>query len=148
MKVRHPNKYDRKAASRAAAIDFKLPSRTQQQFREEADVNTIVKRFNLTGHMPTARSLPEYGDFSTVDDFQSAMQQLRRSQESFNALPAHLRDRFENRPDKFLAFLQDEGNEDEARRIGLLPKKPPQSAQEPSPAPTPPATPPAPATAA
>lgn len=124
MELRKPFHYDVAAASAAAQTFVSSETKTQQQDRDAADINQIVRRFGLTGQLPRPKSLPEYGDFSAVIDFQGAMQELRRSTESFQELPALVRDRFSNDPSKFMLFLQDPDNVDEARKLGLLPKKP------------------------
>lgn len=135
MPIRKPFSYDRKKASLEARTPTTGVSRTQQQFRDDVDINTLVRRFGITGELPVARNLPEYGDFTEVTDFQTAMQSLRRSQETFDALPAALRDRFQNDPARLLHFLGSEDNREEARKLGLL-------RPEPLPEPEVPSTPP------
>lgn len=111
--------------------------RTKQSFKEECDINTIIRRFLRTGIMDFAqKNEPRYGDCTGVE-YQSAMQTVAAARSLFNELPAELRNRFENDPAQFLDFVQDEKNTDEARALGLL--------KTPAPAPTEPeATPPAP----
>lgn len=125
MTVRLPYRYDRRAASEEAQVfTDSVPSKTQQSFREEVDINTIVRRFRLTGSMPPARSVPQYGDFSQVTDFQTALNELRRSQEVFMSLPARIRERFANDPGRLLDFVGDPESLEEARKLGLVPKAP------------------------
>lgn len=97
-----------------------LPSRTKQEFAEEVDINTIVRRFGLTGELPTNVPQVMVGDFTQVIDFQSAMDLLVRTREMFDAMPADVRTRFDNKPEKFLEFTSDERNRDEAIRLGLV----------------------------
>lgn len=109
--------------------DF-APSKTQQQFADEVDINTIVRRFGVTGQVPAPVNLPTYEDFSHVVDFQTAMQLVRQSAEEFATLPATVRDRFNNDPGQLLEFLGDVRNRDEAVRLGLIesPSPPPVAA--------------------
>lgn len=99
-------------------------SQTQQQFAEDADINTIVRRFGLTGEMPQNFHTPLLGDFSQVHDFQSAMNVVRAAEESFLTLPPDLRARFNNDPNALIHFMSDPSNATEAERLGLTPKTP------------------------
>lgn len=93
---------------------------TQQQFAEEVDINTIVRRFGLSGELPETFSMPVSGDFTEVTDFHSAMNIVRSAQESFMQIPAEVRARFANDPARLYEFLNDAGNRDEAAKLGLL----------------------------
>ena len=95
------------------------PSLTQQQFKEEADINTIVDRFMKTGVMPDAVSMPQYVDYEGVFDFQSAMNVVRQADENFMRMDAKVRARFNNSPQQFLEFFANPDNAEEAVRLGL-----------------------------
>lgn len=100
------------------------PTKTQQQFREEADINTIVRRFKVTGLAPQGVRVPQYGDFTAAVDFRQSMDAIRAAQISFMAMPAKVRERFGNDPQSFLEFCSDANNLDEMRKLGLaVPKK-------------------------
>nr|QJB18865.1 MAG: internal scaffolding protein [Microvirus sp.] len=94
-------------------------SLTQQQFKEEADINTIVNRFLKTGVLPTPTTFPQYVDFEGVFDYQSAMNLVRAADESFMRMDAKVRARFNNSPQEFLEFFANPENVDEAMRLGL-----------------------------
>jgi phage internal scaffolding protein len=94
-------------------------SLTQQQFKEEADINTIVDRFMKTGHLPDPVSMPQYIDYEGVFDFQSAMNVVRQADENFMRMDAKVRARFNNSPQEFLQFFANPDNVDEAIRLGL-----------------------------
>lgn len=112
--------YDMDAVSRATAVVNTEPTMTQQNFRDEVDINTIVKRFGLTGEMPEDFRAPEYGDFSDVTDFQSAQNAVLAAQAAFMEMPAGMRARFENNPQLLMEFLADKENLAEARELGLV----------------------------
>ncbi|WNK14480.1 MAG: internal scaffolding protein [Microvirus sp.] len=131
--VRNAYNYDRDAASNEAGLDFtNEETLTQQQFAEECDINTIVRRFGLTGEMPTDLRMPVSGDFTGISDFQTAMNVVTSAQEEFMRMPAELRYRFNNDPARILQFLNDATNKDEAIKLGLLPE-PPEQPREPEP---------------
>lgn len=130
--LRTPYNYDADAVSRETGLACADPTRAQQQFKEDSDINTIVKRFGLTGQLPDNVRVPVEGDFSNVTDYQSAMNVVRRAQESFMEMPADVRERFGNDPGKFVAFVNDKNNLDEARKLGIA-----VAAPVPAPAPEP-----------
>lgn len=101
------------------------PSLTQQSFKDECDVNLIVKRFkDVNGVDLSTQNIgfPQgmvFGDFTNVSDYRSAIEQVRRADEAFNSLDPKIRARFDNDPSKFLDFCSDAKNIDEMRKIGL-----------------------------
>lgn len=124
MFARNPFNYDADAASAATGLVMTEPSMTQQQFKEETDINTIVKRFGITGQVPTSIRMPSYMDFSEVVDYQSALNTMLSAEQSFLQLPSSVRERFGGDPGKFVEFCSDDRNIEEARRLGLVPNLP------------------------
>lgn len=94
--IRSPFNYDTNAASDESGLMCSDPSLAQQQFREDSDINTIVRRFNLTGELPSGVSVPQYGDFSQVSDYHSALNMVIAADHAFMAMPADIRARFDN----------------------------------------------------
>lgn len=98
---------------------------TQQQFKDECDINNIMRRYTATGVLTHLNSRqPEYGDFSNPVDFQNALNTVLEGEAMFAELPAHLRDRFGNDPQQLLEFIADPKNVEEAIKLGLF-KAPP-----------------------
>lgn len=122
MFVRSAYNYDVDAASLEAGLECLDVSLTKQSFSEEADINTIVRRFRLTGELPTDVRMPTYGDFTDVIDFHSAMNVVASARESFDAMPAEVRARFHNNPGEFVDFCSDGENLAEAIKLGLVDK--------------------------
>jgi len=121
--IRNPYNYDTNLASEESALYCTDGSRTKQAFKEECDINTILKRFNVTGQLPVSPLQPQYGDFSGVRDYQTALNAVIAAQESFQALPAVLRNRFANDPAAFVDFCSDESNREEMIKLGLIIEK-------------------------
>lgn len=117
--LRTPYNYDMDNVSFESGLLCEDATRTQQQFADEADINTIVERFNLTGQLPTDVRAPQYADFEGVFDFKTAMNAIRQAEESFMAMPANVRARFVNDPQRFVEFCSDSANLEEARKLGL-----------------------------
>lgn len=120
--LRAGHNFDPDANSKEFGLVCPPESMTQQQFREECDINTIVERFGLTGQMPQNLAMPVSGDFTGVTDFHTAMNVVRQAQEQFLTLPGELRERFGNDPGALVAFLDDDKNRPEAERLGLVNK--------------------------
>jgi len=115
--------YDVDEVSRETALQCDPEkSVTQQQFKEETDINTIVKRFGLTGTVPLNYKPPLSGDFTEVSDFHSAMNAVREAEEAFMMMPAALRKKFNHDPQELMLFLDKEENREEAIKLGLVNK--------------------------
>lgn len=99
-----PWNHDTNAASDAGATVCPEVSKAQQNQKEEADINYIVNRFLKTGELPTNMKLPQYADLAEID-FMDAMNQVNQAQRSFEALPANVRNAFQNDPARFLAYV-------------------------------------------
>jgi len=117
--VRTPFNYDRNKASKASGLSCLDPSRTDQSFREECDINTIVRNFGVTGQLPDDVRTPLEGDFTEVVDYQTAVNLVLESNRAFAQMPSDVRERFNNDPGKFVAFASDPANLDECRKMGL-----------------------------
>ena len=111
--------YDMDLASDKAGLKCEDPSLTQQQFKEESDINTIVDRFMKSGVLPTPANMPQYVDFEGIFDFQTAMNAVRAADENFMRMDAKVRSRFNNSPQEFLEFFANPENIPEAIRLGL-----------------------------
>ena len=140
--VRAPFAYDADEASDFSSVEFEPDSSlTHQSFKEECDINTIMRRFAVTGELPDNVRVPQYQEFDGVFDFQTAMNLVRTSQEAFEAMPATVRDRFNNDPARFMDFVNDADNYDEALKMGIVnPRPKPVEAPAPSPVEAPPST--------
>lgn len=108
---------------RGSDLECKDPSLAQQNMKDDVDINVMLEKFKVTGVMPQSVVLPKYGDFSSVVDYRSAMDAVRKARDSFMDLPAHLRARFDNDPQKLLEFVSDDKNRAEAEKLGLVPVK-------------------------
>lgn len=103
MFVRSAFNFDAEANSNANVLDTGDESLTQQSFKDECDINVILKRFAVTGEMPDNVRVPQYGEFEESFDFMSSMNVIRAAEESFAAMPAAIRERFNNDPGPFFS---------------------------------------------
>lgn len=96
------------------------PSKTQQQFKDDVDINKIMAKHRKTG-MITHLNYREgvYGDFSEVKDYQQSLETVMKAEDSFASLPSQIRNKFENNPQKLIEFLNDPKNNEEAINLKL-----------------------------
>ncbi|MEO5351179.1 MAG: hypothetical protein H7836_16280 [Magnetococcus sp. YQC-3] len=120
MFIRSFGNYDVDQASVDNGLACCDDSLAVQSAEEESNINTIVRRFGLTGELPNDLRMPISGDFSGVPDFHAAMNMVRSAQEEFLRVPADIRARFSNDPQQLMSFLEDDSNRDEARKLGFL----------------------------
>lgn len=128
--MRTPYNYDRDEVSNDTGLFCCDPTLAQQQFKDESDINTILERFGRTGEVIAPVRMPEYGDYTQVVDYHTALNAVISAQSSFDSLPAKVRARFDNNPGKFVEFCLDDNNRQEAIDLGLVDAPP---AQPPAP---------------
>lgn len=97
-------------------------SLTKQEFKEECDVDEILRRASNGQDLSAVLNsrVAQYGDFTNIPDFRESMDIIARANSMFMQLDWKLRERFGNDPARMMDFLQDEANLDEARKLGLV----------------------------
>lgn len=98
--------------------------RTKQSFRDECDINKLMRKYEQSGQLPASVRVGSYGDFATDVDLLAAQLLIKSAEAQFDSLPARVRERFRNSPEEFLKFVQDRKNQEEARKLGLLQEEP------------------------
>lgn len=101
--------------------DCGLVRMTKQEFKDECDINNIVKKFErdqLVDHVMAVQG--RYGDFGEAGTFHEAMNTVRDAQEMFESVPAAIRAEFGNDPGAFLDWAIN-APDDELRERGLMP---------------------------
>ncbi|QCQ85095.1 internal scaffolding protein [Blackfly microvirus SF02] len=129
------------ASDRSADVFFEADSSlTQQSFKDECDINNIVRKSEAHGFIShTNPARPIWGaDLGDSVDYHSSLNYIQEAQDSFMALPAHIRARFSNDPGQLLDFVGNDDNYAEAKSLGLIDASinPPTPAPEPAPKPS------------
>jgi phage internal scaffolding protein len=109
--------------SEKLVLDMEFPADseyTDQSYKGEADINTIMARYQSTGEIPVLNGTQGQWLDVTGMDFQSHMDFLLEAQQLFDDLPSAIRDRFGNDPAAFLDFTSNEANTVEIAKMGLL----------------------------
>lgn len=106
------------------ALKFKgarSKSRTQQNFRDDVNVNTIMRKARRTGVLPVKQPVENYfQDLIGYEDYHTSLNKIMAIDKLFAQLPAKCRNKFKNDPAEILTFLQDPKNKAEAQEIGLI----------------------------
>lgn len=121
--VRSPYNYDTNQASDDAGLDTGREGGAKQSFKDEVDINTIVKRFGIGHELPPNPKVPEYGDYTNIPDFHTAMNLVATTRENFEELPAAIRAKFDNDPTAYVDFCLNPDNREELKQMGLLSKE-------------------------
>jgi hypothetical protein len=116
--------YDFYKVNGASGVTFtEGPSMTRQEFAEECDINSIMKRYEGhvvggPGNLPPM--VPQYYDFGEMPQtLMEFMEMQSRAEEAFMSLPAVVRKHFENDAMQFVEFASDPGNLGQMREWGL-----------------------------
>jgi len=87
--------------------------RTKQAFKDETDINVILKRAQKSGTISHLNRFEgRYADFSQYD-FGENMQKLAEGREIFDALPPEIRSEFDQNPANFFQYVNDPANKDD-----------------------------------
>lgn len=129
MKVRSTNEakpnvyFDfEKVSGVRSDMDYFPDGMTRQEFAEECDINTIMKRYEAGGAISHVNAVqPVYLDTTLYPGLQASMDAFREAAKSFNALPATVRREFDNDAQKFVDFASDKNNLEKMREWGLAP---------------------------
>lgn len=117
--VRTPYNYDTMKISNATGLECKDATLAQQQFKDECDINVILEKFAITGHLPIVSTQPMEGDFTEIGDYHEAVLALQAANDNFMMLPSKVREKFMNDPQKFVDFCIDPANIEAVRELGL-----------------------------
>ncbi len=91
--------------------------RTKQAFKDETDINKILKRAQKSGTIShLSKYEARYGDFSGFDFFEAQLK-LSQGREIFDALPSEIRNEFGQSQGAFFDFVNDPANKDDLKRV-------------------------------
>lgn len=117
--------------AKVAGFQTDGPSMTIQDFKDDSDINGLIRRFVRQGSLYDPATLinrrpaqPQFGDFSNIPDLLTASVEIARAQEMFCQLPAEIRDYFQHDPLRLLAFVEQARNDkalwDKGVALGIL----------------------------
>lgn len=117
--IRTEFNYDRDLVSRETGLECKDPSLADQSQRDEVDINTVIARFGITGHLPENAQLPMYAEFDRVYDRHSVMNEVIDAQTMYNQMPEAVRHLCGKNFRDFLQFVENPENTGKLVELGL-----------------------------
>lgn len=126
VKAKYPNCKVKLRANGSLSIALKCPEKslTQQEFKDEVNINKIMTKYKKTGIVThIMQNLPMFDDVSEMMTLQDALNLKISADANFKNLPSKLRARFGNDVTQLIAFLDDNSNYEEAAKLGLIDKK-------------------------
>ncbi len=107
------------------------PSMTQQNFKDETDINLILAKYAKSGLIDHINKYGgHYAEMPAEQDFHAAMNLVTNAQTMFAELPSEIRNMFDNDPGQFLDFVDNPENREEAIEMGLFPQDAPKELPE------------------
>ena len=118
--------YTRYKAPKSPVADSSKPSLTQQEFKESCDINNILAKFAVQAQalgVEPSQLMPQdqgtYGDFSNLDDFQTAQNKIAFLNDQFSNLPSNVRRKFGDDLNTFIGAISDPNRIDELGEMGV-----------------------------
>lgn len=118
--------YTRYKAPKSPVADSSKPSLTQQEFKESCDINNILAKFAVQAQalgVEPSQLMPQdqgtYGDFSNLDDFQTAQNKIAFLNDQFSNLPSNVRRKFGDDLNTFIGAISDPTRIDELGEMGV-----------------------------
>lgn len=118
--------YTRYKAPKSPVADSSKPSLTQQEFKESCDINNILAKFAVQAQalgVEPSLLMPQdqgtYGDFSNLDDFQTAQNKIAFLNDQFSNLPGNVRRKFGDDLNTFIGAISDPTRIDELGEMGV-----------------------------
>ena len=88
-------------------IFFKEPTLTKQSFKDECDINKIIKRFSETGQIPLQNGLEaQYGE-APIMDLKLALDTVDNLRQEFDNLEPQQKEIFGGNMNNYAQFLSD-----------------------------------------
>lgn len=100
-------------------------SRVQPQHAPSCGIKAIMERHRALGINPVRPLDPDVCGQAVRYTYAEAFAMVEHAHEQFMTLPAAVRDKFANDPAAIMDFVMDEGNREEAIKLGLLVKPAP-----------------------
>lgn len=97
---------------------------TQQHFKAECDIHTILDRYEKTGYLVDPLQIrttkPMFDDWTQVPDFREVQERIIAVKEMFDGLPAKTREIFNNDPANLVEYLASEPTTDQLVEMGII----------------------------
>lgn len=97
---------------------------TKQEFKDECDIENILKQFSKTGIIEhITKQEAQWLELPDAMDYQQSLETMRQAQEAFESLPSVVREKYDNNPERFLEALHDPSQKDYLTEVGIFAPK-------------------------
>ena len=96
-----------------------LDARVEQCHRDECDINKIIAKYDRTGVLNHVNDFEARYEDLTGLDYQTMLNTVANANSMFEGLPSEIRNKFDNEPQKFISFMDDENNNNAMYEMGL-----------------------------
>jgi len=96
-----------------------LDARVEQCHRDECDINKIIAKYDRTGVLNHVNDFEARYEDLTGLDYQTMLNTVANANSMFEGLPSEIRNQFDNEPQKFISFMDDENNNNAMYEMGL-----------------------------
>ena len=94
-------------------------ARTEQCHKDECDINKIIAKYDKTGVLTHVNTFEAKYEDLTGLDYQTMLNTVAAANSMFEGLPSKIRNQFDNDPQKFITFMDDENNNEAMYEMGL-----------------------------
>lgn len=101
------------------SLEFTGPSRVKSDMQDDANINSIMRKWSQGIVPDVTLNRGVYGDFSTGDDYYQALNKVNHAKELFESLPAFVRKECNNDPAQLIALVADPANDELLAKLGL-----------------------------
>lgn len=95
-------------------------SLTDQSFKNDCDINIIMKNFAKTGVLPQQTNLGDYIDATEIPTLEQAFDISRRASEAFLSLPAEVRNLINHDPSQLEKIVSNPEYRDILKKHGVI----------------------------
>lgn len=98
--------------------DYENDGRTKQTFKDETDINKIIRKAQKAGTVShLIKHGAHYGDYADVPTLLEAHERISAGQAIFDELPSELRQEFGGSQFEFFKFVNDPANVDRLQEV-------------------------------
>lgn len=122
------------SSPRRVQFKTKGKSMTEQSHKDSCDIKLIMRKAEKTGMINhVKRTEGQYVDLVGRPDFHQSMNEITQAKSMFETIPATVREKFENNPQKWLDFVTNQDNREEMTQMGFSTDHLPEVLSEPEP---------------
>lgn len=102
-------------------LDCSDPQLTDQSYKKQCDINTIMLQYQKTGLLPQQTTIPgQYIDTTLTPSLETAFEVTRNAIDAFYNLPPDIRRLMDNNPSQLESFILNKDNDHILKKHGII----------------------------